>query len=364
MKTQLVAIGGLALLLSACSYGTNLATLEGPMPTAPVTPYDEALACLKTHIPANSSAATYAVSELADRTGKYSIGDQGTGYWITQGAGDIMTNILKRKAGVRVVDRLRFNVVADELDLANKTMLGDEKPKTITLANGQSLTAPVVQVQRGSVLKSDYYIAGSINKFDFDIVSGGADVSISGIGPRYRQFRMEIGNDIRLVNSRTGEVVATSSVNKQIVGDDMGLGVGRFFGSRLVVADVGYQRTEPLQTFALQVMLTINAYDLLKQVNNIGLIDCDNIVAKAEGREPPYVVAAATPAPMPKPIEAAPAAKPAAVIAPAPKPEVVTPRAAPVIETPAPAVVQPTQEPGTNTVPGSTQCPPGRNFNC
>ena len=58
---------------------------------------------------------------------------------------------------------------------------------------------------------------------------------------------MNVGIDMRLVNTHTLEVVKTISLQKQIVGYEWRANVFRFFGSELLDLSTGQKIDEPLQ---------------------------------------------------------------------------------------------------------------------
>ena len=69
-------------------------------------------------------------------------------------------------------------------------------------------------------------------------------------------------------------------MQKQIVATDMGLGVGRFFGTTLVSIDIGEQRREAVHV-ALRGMLKMATFELLENLHDAG--ECREIVADVEG---------------------------------------------------------------------------------
>jgi curli biogenesis system outer membrane secretion channel CsgG len=81
---------------------------------------------------------------------------------------------------------------------------------------------------------------------NYTVSSGGAEVRVAGIGGGLRQFVMSIGADLRLVDTRTLEVVRTVSSQKQIVGWEVNADVFRFFGDKLVDVNAGRKSQEPL----------------------------------------------------------------------------------------------------------------------
>jgi len=115
------------------------------------------------------------------------------------------------------------------------------------------------------------------------IPGGGFEAQIAGVGPRYRQYRIVVGLDLSLTETRTGRIVANVPLQKQIVASEAGFGVGRFFGDTLVSLDMGTQRREAV-SFALRQMLNLATYELLTQLMKPELYSaCSNLIAGVHG---------------------------------------------------------------------------------
>jgi len=99
----------------------------------------------------------------------------------------------------------------------------------------------------GSVLQSDYYIVGGITELNFNIQSGGAELSVNNVGGKGRIYTMNISVDLRIVGSQSFRVFDTVSIQKQISGYEIGTDVFRFFGSDLWDVNAGAKSQEPLQ---------------------------------------------------------------------------------------------------------------------
>jgi outer membrane protein OmpA-like peptidoglycan-associated protein len=96
-------------------------------------------------------------------------------------------------------------------------------------------------------------------------------------------------------------VAKTVSLQKQIIGQEVGVGVYRFFGSDLVDINVGNKNQEPLQ-MGVRSTIEQGVIELLAAVTEVDAGEC---LGSAVG-----------PAPAPVPVVAAPAAKPVADAAP------------------------------------------------
>lgn len=283
MRTSLriaTAVAGVVALAGCTAYGGDAKYLTGPSVTETETPYDNALACLATHMNGRDLHRV-AVGQIADRTGKVNY-DEGTGNFITQGAGDILSTELYEARVAQLVERLDTRILEWELQQANDKYLGDGESRTVRTADGRDVRVQYRAVPAGGVRGSDYYVVGSINSLDFAVESGGVSARIAGIGPRARFYRMVAALDLRLVNTRTGVVETASSVNKQIIGEDMGFGIGRFFGQTLVEVDAGTKRNEPLH-LALRAMLQRSAFEMMSDLYGIDAPDCRAPMENVEG---------------------------------------------------------------------------------
>ncbi len=237
---KLSSLAVATVVLAACTtapYNQDVALVTGPPITSISTPYDRAIQCLAQF---NVEKSVVSVGAITDETGKETFSDGGNGKFVTQGAGDIVQTALVQSGIATVVNRRDPRVIITELQWGIR--------------------------DASQLIPADYFITGSINTLDF-IPGAGGEVSVAGIGGKYRQFRAMVGLDLALSNTATGEVVAVSAIKKQIVADEVGINVGRFFGTTLVQIDLGQQQREAMQ-FALRGMLYFAAFELLSQLND------------------------------------------------------------------------------------------------
>ncbi|CAM5447423.1 CsgG/HfaB family protein [Thauera mechernichensis] len=238
----LTALGLLAAVQGCGTVGAPTVAPErdeplfsGPPITDIVTPYDNALSCLRGRI--NTEVLRFSVGSILDATGKEQLADGGTAKFVTQGAGDIVQSALFQ-AGVVLVNRRDPRIMEAEA----KWGIRDTK----------------------SQIASTFYITGSINSLDF-LPGSGFESQIAGLGPRYRQHRILIGLDLSLTETRTGRVLANVPLQKQLVATEAGFGIGRFFGNTLVSVDLGNNQREAVH-FALRQMLNLATFELLTQM--------------------------------------------------------------------------------------------------
>ena len=235
-------------------YNQNMPHPEGPKAVTSInTPYDDVLSCLSKAY--KGRRFSIGVGSITDETGKFSIGDSGNGKFMTQGAGDIVQSALKQSGVVRVVNRRDASVMNLEEKYGRKMKW----------------------------IASDFHITGSINSLDF-LPGSGIDVNVWGTGVKYRQHRMLIGMDLALTNTMTSEVVSIAPIFKQIVADEMGGGVGRFFGQTFVSIDIGQQNREAVH-FATRNMLKLAVYTLLSEVYDVKDNGCSVLIEEVKGVE-------------------------------------------------------------------------------
>jgi curli biogenesis system outer membrane secretion channel CsgG len=249
----------IAALASAASIGlagcmTPVAGPGGnyarPIGTAPVTanptPYSTALVCLANYARgAKISAPRIAIGRIADYTGKSE--SDGSGRKITQGA-SLMAMSAFAKAGMPLVERYDTSVSELELKYANNKLISDAPNAA------PDLPAEYRKILAGQVPGSDFYVAGGITELNFNIRSAGVDVS--GGDPdakdfkgliRGRLFVMNVGIDLRLINTRTLEVVDVISYQKQVIGREVGVGLFDFLGGNVFDVSAGQGGLEPMQ---------------------------------------------------------------------------------------------------------------------
>ncbi|WP_322896301.1 MULTISPECIES: CsgG/HfaB family protein [unclassified Yoonia] len=218
------------------SRSENVELPIGPAVEDVVTPFDEALSCIRGKV---NPGIIFAVGQVVDATGKESYAEGASGKYVTQGAGEMVQSSLFR-AGVTLVNRRDPNIAITETQWGIRDL---------------QQQVPV-----------NFYISGSINSLDF-IPGGGISTTVAGVGPRFRQNRILIGLDLTLTDAFTGRIVANVPLQKQIFSQEVGTSVGRFFGDTLISFDAGGMEREALH-FTLRQMLSLATLQLLGQLMN------------------------------------------------------------------------------------------------
>jgi curli biogenesis system outer membrane secretion channel CsgG len=147
------------------------------------------------------------------------------------------------KAGVPMVERFDTSVAEMELKYANNKLIGDERQP-----------GDFRKIMAGSIPGSDYYLVGGITELNFNIRSEGVGGDGGGTATNAvkgtvggSMYVMNVGVDLRLVDTNTLEVVDVISYQKQIIGRQISAGVFDFLGQQFFDASVGESALEPIQ---------------------------------------------------------------------------------------------------------------------
>ncbi len=268
IKRSLAAVVAAGAAVSGCispiaGPGGNYTRPIGNAPvTGNPTPYTKALTCLGDHARAtNLPTPRIAVGRISDYTGKEEF--EG-GRKVTQGA-SLMAMSAFAKAGANLVERYDTSVSELELKYANNKLIGDEsEPDAFR------------RILAGSIPGSDFYLVGGITELNFNIRSNGLDLFVGDVDPTDpkgfafgKLYVMNVGLDLRLVETRTLEVADVISYQKQIIGREIGGGYFDFMNNNVIDVSAGERALEPIQLAVrsvveravLDVMSTIYGVD-------------------------------------------------------------------------------------------------------
>jgi len=218
------------LLLGGCAasdvYPTTGATPTLGLPvTNNDTPYSQCLVALAK--PRGKNVPVFSVGEIADKTGQ--VDRSNNAAVITQGITEMMISAFYKTQSVALVERFDLRI-----PLAEAKMVQEK------LAIKPAQTAAPIRA-------SNFVVMGALTELNYNIVSEGARLTVSGIGGGARTVVINVGLDARVVNSQSFDVVHVSSLQKQIFGYEVEANVFRFFGTTLVEFDAGRIQNEPLQ---------------------------------------------------------------------------------------------------------------------
>jgi curli production assembly/transport component CsgG/holdfast attachment protein HfaB len=247
--TALASAAAMALTACASPVAGPSGLYAHPTGNAPVTanptPYSAALVCLAEYARhKNVNAPRIAIGRIADYTGKLEA--DGSGRKVTQGA-SLMAMSAFAKAGAPLVERYDTSVSELELKYANNKLISDNP-------NKGDMPAQYRRILAGQVPGSDFYVAGGITELNFNIQSNGVSLDAGGLNTKDLKgglggtiFVMNVGLDLRLINTRTLEVVDVISYQKQIVAHQVSLGVFKIFNNNAFDLSAGEGALEPMQ---------------------------------------------------------------------------------------------------------------------
>jgi curli production assembly/transport component CsgG/holdfast attachment protein HfaB len=213
--------------------------------TANPTPYSRALVCLGEYARANHRLSPrIAVGRISDYTGKEEA--DGSGRKLTQGA-SLMAISALAKSGANLVERYDTSVSELELKYANNKLITDGAPA------GPNAPTDYRKIMAGQVAGSDFFLVGGITELNFNIRSSGLDASgANTASTRSAQatgqlYVMNVGLDLRLVDTRTLQVVDVESYQKQIIGRQVGIGLFDVLDGHVFNISAGEGGLEPIQ---------------------------------------------------------------------------------------------------------------------
>lgn len=237
-----------ALALSAC--GTGPYPSEGAKPnfsfpvTTNETPYSTCLRSLA-KVPGNN-LPIFSVGEVADKTGQVQ-SEIGSAYStvLSQGTSEMLMSAFYKTNKVHLSERFDLRVPLAEMKMAD-----------------QGLLQGTPGVRKGAIRGSDFVVVGALTELNYNIVSEGARLAISGIGGGGRTVIINVALDLRVIDTKTFDVRYIATLQKQIYGYEVSANVFRFFGTRLVEFDAGRIQNEPLQ-LGVRSVVEMGVYQIM-----------------------------------------------------------------------------------------------------
>ena len=265
-------------MLSGCytlAHKEPIQPLIGPPIQDSSTPYSDALICIGKQANQMPQKITLAVDGIPDRTGKYNPYEEG--YKVTQGADDMMISAIGKTNAYNLVERLNLNIPIMEIKYANDFLLSDSNPKNNIIDKQKRLARAI---HSGVIRGSDYVVTGSINELNYNIDSGGFDAAVDNIGIGWRAFWIDVALDLRVVDTKTTQIMMVMPLRKQIWGYENKANVVRFFGQTYVDAFAGKTRQEPIQ-IAVRSIVEDAVYNMTKQLYKLPQKNsCDALLPK------------------------------------------------------------------------------------
>lgn len=271
-KFALISV--IAASASACttlpsfSEAEYVSPFDGASVVENTTRYSPALECLKPLVGGRGpNAKRFAVGRVSDFTGKE---DLVNGKRITQGAALMVISALA-KTGVPMVERFDTTIADMELKYADNKLITDNPDSKAHR-----------QIFSGSLPGSDYHIVGGITEVNYNIRSGSLESSIRFIGAAARYFVMNVAVDLRVVNTKTLEVVNTQSLQKQIIGTELNGGYFRLFSDGLVDVSAAERTQEPIQK-GVRMVIEHAVFNMLTEMNNLSAQSCARLSTAKPG---------------------------------------------------------------------------------
>lgn len=268
--SMLAASASACTTLPSFSEAQYVSPFDGASVVENTTRYSPALECLKPLIGGRGpNAKRFAVGRVSDFTGKE---DLVNGKRITQGAALMVISALA-KTGVPMVERFDTSIADMELKYADNKLITDNPDSKAHR-----------QIFSGSLPGSDYHIVGGITEVNYNIRSGSLESSIRFIGAAARYFVMNVAVDLRVVNTKTLEVVNIQSLQKQIIGTELNGGYFRLFSDGLVDVNAAERTQEPIQK-GVRMVIEHAVFNMLTEMNKVPAQDCARLSTAKSGEQ-------------------------------------------------------------------------------
>jgi curli production assembly/transport component CsgG/holdfast attachment protein HfaB len=191
------------------------------------TPYSKCLADLADLKVNSKRLPVFSVGEIVDKTGQINTDNDSRA--LSQGVSEMVISALQKTKKVTQVERLDLRIPLAEVKLAEQKKLSR------------------TEAEYGKLPASDFILIGALTELNYNIVSGGAQLFVQGIGGGARSVVVNVALDLRVIDARSFKILYVASLQKQVRGYEVEAGVFRFFGNTLIELDVGAIRNEPLQ---------------------------------------------------------------------------------------------------------------------
>lgn len=252
--------------------------------TSNPTPYSQCLEGLARLSVNATRLPVFSVGEVADKTGQVDIDNNS--HALSQGVSEMVISALAKTGKVHQVERLDLRIPLAEVKLAEqKKLTRSEK-------------------DYGKLPASDFIIVGALTELNYNIVSGGAQLFVQGIGGGGRTVVVNVALDLRVIDARNFQIRYVSTLQKQIYGYEVEANVFRFFGNTLVELDAGAIRNEPLQ-LGVRSVAEMGVYQIMTEFLGLpkgegcALVETDHMASYLKKQPNPDVKVKATTSPKP-----------------------------------------------------------------
>jgi len=266
LLVKVLAVAALSACSAIPSFNTDnyVEPVNGASVMPNTTTYTKELDCLGDYIDTNKlMPVRIAVGHIDDFTGKM---DVTNGRRITQGAALMAISAVAR-THLPIVERLDVSTSEMEFKYTDNKLIGDNK---ILPDHSVQKEPGFRKTFAGSVLGSDYHIIGGITEVNYNIRSGSLDSTLKYWGVSGRYAVLNVAVDLRLVNTRTLEVVDVVSFQKQIIGTEIRTGVFSFFSDQSSVLDINAaeKTQEPVQR-AVRMVVEHGVFELISKLYKV-----------------------------------------------------------------------------------------------
>jgi curli production assembly/transport component CsgG len=252
---RLSVVGIVALVLVGCASPPGL---HRPVRDAPIAGPLTSTSRTLVNLPAPPRPLIVAVYDFSDQTGALKPNpNQGYADFskaVTQGASSVLVDSLKfmgNGAWFTVVERSRLDALLRERKLIQDTYSA----------------VKMTPEKRVSPLQfAEYLLEGGIISFDSTVVSGGIGASYLGIGPQASYLKNLITVTLRIVEVRTGNVIASVTTSKSIFSVSYNLSYTKYVSADSDLLDVrgAVTSSEPTQ-IAVREAIESAVYQLVQQ---------------------------------------------------------------------------------------------------
>lgn len=181
--------------------------------------------------------------------------DTAAGWWyggVGRELASMLSNELQGTEKFRVVERSKLEKVLDEQDLADSGRVNRKTGAKI-----------------GNLTGAEYLVFGTVSAFEHDVKETGGGLSYRGIGLGGKKDEAYIAVDLRVVNTETGEVEYSRTVEARSGGWGANMSVYRGgFGGRL-----GKEEKTPTGKALRAVLMEISEYLGCAMVDQDGCMD-------------------------------------------------------------------------------------------
>lgn len=214
-----------------------------------------------------SQPVRFAVGRVDDYTGKQ---DLVNGRRLTQGAGLMAISALTLTR-LPQVERSDITLAEVEFRYTDNKLLGDSQNNNYR------------QIFAGSVPGSDFHFMGGITEANYNIRSGEIEGTAKYVGASARYAVIDVGLDMRLVNTRTLEIVSANTFRKQLIGTEYRTGYFRFFNDTFFDFSTSERAQEPVQR-AVRMVVEHSIYKLLLDLYRVPATVCDPVTAEENSK--------------------------------------------------------------------------------